>query len=452
LRIRRGARGEERFEPVDDPSRFGPLVGDALRTFMPWEPSCPVPARFDPLHDPLPALTSCVAEREDEIETRRMHAVIHPECWRRLAAALALAPCEERLSLPALSRSSDDERPPRDDRRREAPTLLPEDLLALDGGLADDARRRRSAFPHALLVKVDGETRVRWDLEASPELRLSVEPEASWLDVVALEGAREVPLASCFLSAAGRPGIVLEGGQRIAIEVHAASESEPWQVHLRYDETFALRRVRRAAESSWRRLAVLPAPARSPLWAAAAAVAVVAVSVVLLSPPAPLTPTGGETPSSSRSAGVPAVAAPQLSTPAAPSTPAEREVAPPPRERTRSSDQAASLGSLAQVRVLLLQVQGDDAAELQAALERALESSGRFTLTTDPERADAALKVSVRGTSTPAGGPSRSVIHARCVAPDGRVLWPKAGEAQDRGGIADVSRRLSARLVEAAGR
>src|SRR5262249_6988292 len=48
LAVRRGARGEERFQSLPDAECYVAWVRDCLRGFPPWETRCPLPASFDP--------------------------------------------------------------------------------------------------------------------------------------------------------------------------------------------------------------------------------------------------------------------------------------------------------------------------------------------------------------------------------------------------------------------
>ncbi len=100
LEIRRESRGERRITTRRTCPEDVALVQEALVRFTPWDTACGVPESFDPLADPLPAL--CPPGREPdqthEVETRRIHAILHPPCLERVTAALGLGRSRWRLS------------------------------------------------------------------------------------------------------------------------------------------------------------------------------------------------------------------------------------------------------------------------------------------------------------------------------------------------------------------
>lgn len=102
LAVQRGARGEERFQTLPDGHCYADLTLACLCRFTPWETPCSVPAAFDPHKDELPLLRfrGRDPDGEHEVEVRRMHAVLHPDCFTRLLTALGLAAPAERLELP----------------------------------------------------------------------------------------------------------------------------------------------------------------------------------------------------------------------------------------------------------------------------------------------------------------------------------------------------------------
>jgi hypothetical protein len=451
LRLRRAARGEERFETVEDPQRLAGHVAEALAVFTPWDTPCPIPPRFDPREEILPALVSPDPGDEGDVELRRVHAVLHPSCWDRLAAAVGLEAPEHKLCVPDLGAEPG---PGPGSRRPDATAaeaaIPPRDREALVESMRTDALRRRRIVPRVLRVKVDGDVRSIWRLDEGLHVVLRVETEASSLDVVAEDG---LPLFACLLPAdpeESRPvdlrwSVVAEGGQEVALRAHFARQA--WHLELTYAETRLWRRARRRLGLAVRRVswaAATPALAG----ALSALVAVLTWRGLATWPPS-------ETPASPSpivSPGVPG----DLRPPAPPTADARGgESVPPPAPgavlpRLRGSEATAveSVRSLAAVRTLWLDVHGHEpsAAEMRSALASVFASGGRFAVAGDAGDADAALKVTVGPTRRPGG----VAVSARCVARDGRVLWPAERDASEHGSIEEIARRIERRLRESA--
>src|SRR5262249_19654030 len=102
LAVQRGARGEERFQALPDAQGHMERVRECLCEFTPWETYCNLPTTFDPLTDELPSL--CFRgddpDGEHEVEIRRLHALLHPDCFERLLEALRLDEPAKRLEVP----------------------------------------------------------------------------------------------------------------------------------------------------------------------------------------------------------------------------------------------------------------------------------------------------------------------------------------------------------------
>lgn len=466
LRVLRTPRGEERFATVQHSERWAATVDEALTVFTPWDSDCPVPPRSDPRAADLPDLTSPDPGEEAEVELRRVHAVVHPPCWRRLAAAVGLEAPARRLCVPDLGTTpgpGNSARPGAWGPVDEA-GLSPDDRDAATASLRADARRRRGIVPRTLLVKVDGETRRHWSLDEAVRIDLQVEARASWLDVVVEDGGHELPLFACALPAdpeeSGldrlRRSLVAEGGQRVTVD--AALRHESWRVELTFAETRLVHRARRAVRRAVRRLAspgVLAGPAL------AGAVAAAFAATVLWRATG-----GGVAPATDATPPVPPSAHPV--SPAAPPAPERPEGVPAsengrrpapvpgpsaavPRLRAQQPVIGGGVASLAAVKTLLLEVRGDEtpaAGMLRSALATGLESSGRFRVTENPEEADAALKMTIAAS----GRRSGIDVSVRCVARDGRTLWPVGRDLRDRGSVEEVAKRTVQRLQDAAAR
>jgi hypothetical protein len=133
LAVQRGVRGEERFQALPDARDYLAWVRECLREFTPWETHCTLPTSFDPHADELPSLRfrGNDPDGEHEVEIRRLHALLHPDCFERLLAALRLEAPAERLEVPEFQlRDSQPPEPPRGGRPPTA-QLSEEDMQSL---------------------------------------------------------------------------------------------------------------------------------------------------------------------------------------------------------------------------------------------------------------------------------------------------------------------------------
>ncbi|MFL6209577.1 MAG: hypothetical protein ACJ74W_12040 [Pyrinomonadaceae bacterium] len=260
LNICRGPRGEERFETDDDQARFVALVRECLSLFTPWHTPCLVPAGVDPLTDGIPSLAYHGHEAEDKIEVRRIHAVLHPDCFERLVSDLRFPAPDIRLGLPRFFYTNDmnDTGSRRNDRRR--PAALDEaELTTIKGALDEGAARRKTAQPSLLRVVVDGIERARFDPHETRRTRFNLAEDAELIEVRAHDTAGAELLLAAHLVAhmgAGQgvqpadASITLEGGQKISLAVSPATHETGALVDVTYRETARLR----AASLALRRL------------------------------------------------------------------------------------------------------------------------------------------------------------------------------------------------------
>ena len=253
LRVSHGERGEERFEPCADPRRYAALVEECLREFTPWETTCAVEAVFDPSSEAVPALAFDGADPdlEHEVELRRFHAVLHPDCYGRLATSLGLAAPARRLSVPHFSNpeSEDDTMNP-PSTGRPAPRLTEAELSSIREGLAAEAARRRGAGAGLLRVLVDGSERARFDPARAGRLDFDLGEGDELVEVRGGARGAEVLLATHLVTHDERRGapqdfsVELEGGQRLTFTVttrDVGAGEVASRVSLTYEETRALR-------------------------------------------------------------------------------------------------------------------------------------------------------------------------------------------------------------------
>jgi hypothetical protein len=81
LRIEKRPSGD-RFEPLDSGTRYVSLVRRCLDELTPWQTAC---------------WNDRQAGADDELEIDRMHAILHPPCYERLAACALLDDPDRRL-------------------------------------------------------------------------------------------------------------------------------------------------------------------------------------------------------------------------------------------------------------------------------------------------------------------------------------------------------------------
>lgn len=232
----RGPRGEERFRAEDDAERYAELVGRCLSLLTPWNTTCTVPAAFDPVVDSLPGLSFKSQSEEDQTEVNRIHAVLHPDCFRRLTEALGFNTPDERLTVPQFSVSRADDRSgdgPPGDHRRAPPEVNEQDLRAVKERLGEESARRRTKSAGLLRILVDGVERARLDPERTGRTSFAVGDDAELIEVRGGRAEDEILLAAHLLTrnAAGdalepfAASVTLEGRQKLSITVAPSAEA-----------------------------------------------------------------------------------------------------------------------------------------------------------------------------------------------------------------------------------
>ena len=232
LTVTRGPRGEERFQTED--CNHADLARECLRMFTPWDTECAIPAGFDPFVEEIVALSfkGDDPDEEHEIEVKRFHATLHPDCFERLTASLNFAPPGERFAAPSFFMSKDDDenrnqggRPPW--RSRRPPQLDEAELNAVKILLDERSARRKLAVAGSLRILVNGRERARLDLNRACQARFEVGEGDELIEIRAAEGNGDLLLAAHLLrrddsNDAARPGqtsIILEGGQKISFAI-----------------------------------------------------------------------------------------------------------------------------------------------------------------------------------------------------------------------------------------
>jgi hypothetical protein len=421
LRTRTGPHGEESFEAATPTPRQRRLVARCLELLTPWNTACLVPAGFDATTQPLDAFrfSGPDPDHEHAIEVNRMHALIDPGCFERLAAGLRLEPPRERLVLPRPFRSSALGGPGggADDDRERPPRLGSEDLDQLGTLWSGRGASRRTAPIQRVSVRVDG--RERFALEtaigarASASLGVGAELVEVW-GTPAGAGADEaaVLLAVRLLGlesldrgrgeeAAEEWTVPLDRGRELRLALWRrgglARTGQDSPIELRLDASC----VEAAPLAAFgRAIAATLRPAQGALaarWIAASAAALaLAIGLVVWRAPGE-----GTAPSAS---------------------PAEDRAA--GGERTRGTSAAGQVATLQTARRIYLgSLEGADGRTVAGLLRQALAATGRFEPTTDIDAADAALKVELVQDARP--GPTSAAVglSLRLVDERGGVLW-----------------------------
>jgi hypothetical protein len=254
------AQKEERFLAQPTTQRLIDFVNECLRRFTPWQTGCAVPMGFNPAQK-IPALAFSGKEPDDEYptETNRIHAVLHPDCFSRLASGLGFASPEKRLAVPQFFYSPGGA--PRGDRLH-PPKLEEEDYLRLHRTREERAKRRKVFLARRLRVYVDGIERTCFDPRQTTRVQLHIGPEADVLEVRGEDEQGELALATllvrCYEIPVGgsfKDWIVLEGGQKVTIQLtplrDANGDIEGAGVEVSYAETHPLRAISWLAQRAW---------------------------------------------------------------------------------------------------------------------------------------------------------------------------------------------------------
>jgi hypothetical protein len=419
---------------------------------------------------------------EHDIEVNRMHALLHPECYSRLVEGLRLDQTDQRLEIPRfnMSNNMDNENRPGPDRRN-PPDLDDADLQAIRDSLAEDAASRKRAFAGLMRVLVDGTERARWDPAAASSVRFSVEADEELIEVRRDYEGREVLLASCLLALdeAGQAikpsgaSVTLEGGQKFSFVVSPSEqnsgETSGAIVDIKYHETAPFR----ALALFMRRHGLKLSRDNDPAGAGVLKPALALMLLVLIAAatfyffkdktgshtdvaqeevreesqqpdqppdqpstaelnPREIVPLSGA--DKSNSASDPALLRRRRRRAIKPPSSAafksglaqnDNDSGPPDElvtdnGPTRSPRQNSGITSLSAVKKIYVQVTGDGTADsrVRYALIEQLRSAPRFSVTQNPDEADAMIKLSVT-----AGG-KVTTIRAKLVNPAGDVIWP----------------------------
>ena len=452
LAVQRGVRGEERFQALPDARDYLAWVRECLREFTPWETGCTLPTSFDPHADELPSLRfrGNDPDGEHEVEIRRLHALLHPDCFERMLVALRLEAPARRLEVPEFQlRESQPPEPPSGGRPPTA-QLSEEDMQSLKESIIQERERRRRFSPAWLRIVVDRVERARWPLDQSPRGQIEVTTGARLIEIYGGRGGEDLRLAAHLLSyglddqlRAVDATLTLEGGQRLSLAVEPLratdEEDDGATVAVSYRETAPLRVL------SWRLRLLrqrLFDPARRPTWKPALAFLLLALSGGALGYwlwigrgasddklALNATPTPQVSPPTSPTKAISPQPSPLATPTSRPSTPPPlsgdeviamdvRPRAGAPGETLTRSERAQAAGLL-EAKKVYLEISGARREQARQQLLRRLPADNKFSLTDDAGEADVALKVTVA-----AARQDRLALTAHLTDANGKVIWP----------------------------
>jgi hypothetical protein len=228
LAVQRGARGEERFQALLDAQGYLAWVKECLGEFTPWGTYCCLPKSFDPHTDELQSLSfrGDDPDGEHEVEIRRLHALLHPDCFESLIAALRLDAPDKRLEVPEFQLRDDKPHEPPGGGQPPTAQLSEENMQSLKESIIQEREQRRRFSPAWLRIVVDGAERARWLLNQSRSGQIEIGADDRMIEIYGLRDGENVRLAAHMLSYdlydRLRPlaaKLRLEGGQELGLSV-----------------------------------------------------------------------------------------------------------------------------------------------------------------------------------------------------------------------------------------
>jgi hypothetical protein len=379
-----------------------------------------------------------------------LHALLHPDCFDRLLAALRLDAPAKRLEVPEFQlRDSQTPEPPSGGQPPTA-QLSEEDMQSLKESIIQERERRRRFSPAWLRIVVDRVELARWQLDQRQSGQIEIAPDGRLIEIYGLRDGEDMRLAAHLLSyglddqlRAVAATLTLEGGQELQVAVEPLSatggEDAGATVAVSYRETAPLRvlswRLRRLRERLFN-------PAQRPNWKPALAFSLLVLSGATLGIWLLIGQDSSINNLTSNATPTPQVLPPPTPTtaispqPSPSATPTSRPSTPPPLSgvdliamdiRLRSGAPGETLtrsertqaAGLLEAKKVYLDISGARREQVRQQLLRRLPSDNKFGLTEDPGEADVALKVTVE-----AAGQDRLALTAHLADANGKVIWP----------------------------
>ena len=175
-------------------------------------------------------------QEEYEMETRRIHTLICPDCSKERTKKLGIPEPESRLAIPYFAmieeRADQDSGPqsgPPTHSRWQPPDLTRDELQSVIDKLALTARVRRQSSDVAWIVRVDGEEVGR--LDNNQQVALTV---ADDVNQVAIERPDGVPLGVYLIGEAVQQKVILVPGNRHELVFTVTPEEKDGDVCLHF--------------------------------------------------------------------------------------------------------------------------------------------------------------------------------------------------------------------------
>lgn len=473
LRLQKGRHGEERFEHDTGPA--ADIVCPSLNHFTPWKTGCTIPEGWDAAGAELPSLkfNGDDPDGEHPVEIRRMHSVIHPDCFSRLTDALGWGSPNNRLTAPRFSLPNGRQNNPPRDRGGNGLSLSDKELALINGELSERAMRRKSFSAGLLKIMVDGVERQTLDPRLHKSVTLSLEDGAELIEIIGQRDDEPLLLAAHVLGECDSSGeeslsITLEGGQRFTFRVTPASADSDSRVEIAYSETRLVPKLMlvmnrafsgltgRSAKTSGRR-SLKPVVA---LAAGTLLTSALAISFLVLKKTGNNNDISGKQVAKETVKPQPQPTAQSGGIPFIESSPKVESRSPEKiRPRTKSlggssdltDDGTRSLSSTAPASTNLLKVKrvfvgelgdGEFAAAVRQALNAGFGSGSQFSAATSTQDADAMFKGHANGPNASGKGK----VALKLIGPDGATLWSAEVTGTPEQIAAEVNQRLKSEV------
>jgi len=433
LRVATGARGEQRFEELEEPGPLRQVVHAALARFAPWDVDFRLPERFDPHGAELAGLAFDQNDPDAEhgIELNRMASVLLPDNYASLADNLGFASPDERLTAPRFYQVADDDVDD-DDRRQDRFDPPPPSDSQLDEAfsrLRGQRRKRKYAAVAAISIKADGAEIARLDPLEAERVSFEIEEGVELLEAYAADDTLLATLlvADDLLWERGEPQrgqIIAEGGQEIRFELTPRpgldEDNRRAEASVAYRETAPARAASLWLRRAGRRLGGLLSPAALRPAVGGLALAALAAAILIFWPSAESELRLQKLNESERIA---------LRAGALPGMPLEA------------------------VRTVHVETLGSSAFDraLRAALVRELEAGARFRVVAERATADVVIKDLSRFESE--SQDAHKVLALAVVNVEGEILWraEKRWSKEPGDDAAELAARIAEGLIADAG-
>lgn len=193
-------RGEERFDRKDADEELLESAKECLKTFTPWNSFCEMPEEIDPFDDTIKPFLFDKDDPDEEhrIEINRIHAALHPECFKRLTDALKLPSSEQKMEIPKFMISKN--RQNIDNNWKSPPTLEADELQGMKDFLTAQAQSRKAVSANFLHVVVDGDEQAEIDLSETDKINFDLDETAELIEICVPKDEGGFVLATHLLS------------------------------------------------------------------------------------------------------------------------------------------------------------------------------------------------------------------------------------------------------------